>query len=85
MADKEAKEAAIAASPRPRWAKIIDKLALTKWVALKHHHADGESVYRLTQKDDLAKLRTDVFTQLPKGYITLQADLYTYPIYGKGP
>lgn len=84
MADKEAKEAAIAASPRPRWAKIIDKLALTKWVALKHHHADGESVYRLTQKDDLAKLRTDVFTQLPKGYITLQADLYTYPIYGKG-
>jgi len=82
MLDKEAKEAEIAASDRPRWAKIIDKLSLTKWKALKQHHTDGDNVYSLTNKNDLAKLRTDVFTQLPQGYITLQVDLMTYPVYG---
>lgn len=78
---KEAHEAEIAASNRPRWARIIDKLSLTKWRSVKQHHTDGEFEYSLTQKDDLLKLRNDVFTKLPTGYVTMQVDLMSYPIF----
>ena len=41
----QAHEAEIAASNRPRWARIIDKLSLTKWRSVKQHHTDGELEY----------------------------------------